>query len=104
MPIFEYRCNDCGHEFEFLQMPNAAKAAACPKCASESLEKLLTGFAVKSAELSAQRVAKARAALKTNKDRVDSQVAESEHIREHVSETLDAFKNLPKDYGKPGSS
>ena len=104
MPIFEYRCNECGHEFEFLKLPSNDKAAACPQCASENLEKLLAGFAVKSAELSQARVAKARAALKTDKNRIDSQVAESEHIREHVAETLDAFKNLPKDYGKPGSS
>src|SRR5687768_11616502 len=100
MPIFEYRCKGCGHEFEFLALPGSAKTAACPECASEDLEKLLTGFAVKSAELSQARVQKARAAMKTNKNRIDQQVSESEHIREHVSETLDAFKNLPKDYGK----
>jgi putative FmdB family regulatory protein len=104
MPIFEYRCNACGHEFEFLLIPSAPTSATCPACSSQDLEKLLAGFAVKSAELSAQRVARARAALKTNKNRIDHQVAEAEHIREHVSETMDAFKNLPKDYGKPGGS
>jgi putative FmdB family regulatory protein len=101
MPIFEYRCNACGHEFEFLLLPTAPKTAACPECASGDLEKVLSGFAVKSAELSQARVKKARAALQQSRNVVDHKVAESEHIREHVSETLDAFKNLPKDHGKP---
>ena len=101
MPIFEYRCNGCGHEFEFLVLPNAPRTPACPECAGADLEKVLSGFAVKSAELSQARVQKARARMKTDKNRIDQQVAESEHIREHVSETLDAFKNLPKDHDKP---
>ena len=101
MPIFEYRCKACGHEFEFLLLPAASKTAACPECASEDLEKVLSGFAVKSAELSQARVQKARAAMKQSRNVVDRQTAESEHIREHVTETLDAFKNLPKDHDKP---
>ena len=31
MPIYEYRCASCGHEFEVLQRMNAA-APACPAC------------------------------------------------------------------------
>lgn len=101
MPIFEYRCTACGHEFEFLQLPTAPKTAACPICGGENLEKLLAGFAVKSAELSQARVEKARAAMKKDKNRIDYNVAQSEHIREHVAETVEAFKNLPKGYDKP---
>jgi putative FmdB family regulatory protein len=101
MPIFEYRCKGCGHAFELLLLPSSPRTAACPECASEELEKVLSGFAVKSAELSQARVKKARAAMQQSRNVVDSKVAESEHIREHVSETLDAFKNLPKDHGKP---
>jgi len=37
MPIFEYRCEDCGHRFEtFL---TSSRRAACPQCKSEKLEK-----------------------------------------------------------------
>jgi putative FmdB family regulatory protein len=44
MPLFEYRCADCGHQFEFLTRGDAAPA--CPKCESRSLEKQLSVFAV----------------------------------------------------------
>jgi putative FmdB family regulatory protein len=44
MPLFEYRCADCGHQFEFLARGGAAPV--CPKCESRSLEKQLSVFAV----------------------------------------------------------
>jgi putative FmdB family regulatory protein len=44
MPLFEYRCADCGHLFEFLT--RSETTPACPKCASQSLEKQLSVFAV----------------------------------------------------------
>jgi putative FmdB family regulatory protein len=46
VPIFEYRCRACGHEFEFLLLPSTP--AACPGCSSRELEKLLSIPAVKS--------------------------------------------------------
>jgi putative FmdB family regulatory protein len=46
VPIFEYSCRSCGHEFEFLLLP--ATTAACPKCQSLDLEKMISIPAVKS--------------------------------------------------------
>jgi putative FmdB family regulatory protein len=46
MPIFEYRCESCGHEFETLVLKGTVPA--CPACKSETLEKLLSIPAVKS--------------------------------------------------------
>lgn len=46
MPIFEYRCEGCGQEFE--QLVRAGTTASCPKCQSTSLERLLSIPAVKS--------------------------------------------------------
>jgi putative FmdB family regulatory protein len=46
MPIFEYRCRACPHEFETLVRPGSP--AACPKCAGADLEKLLSLPAIKS--------------------------------------------------------
>lgn len=44
MPIFEYRCADCGGQFElFVQ---SSTTPACPSCASEQLDKKLSVFAV----------------------------------------------------------
>jgi len=44
MPIFEYSCKECHHEFEALVYGSAK--AACPKCESQKLEPKLSVFAV----------------------------------------------------------
>jgi putative FmdB family regulatory protein len=60
MPIFEYRCQACGHEFEAVVLK--PRVVTCPKCAAETLERLLSVPAVKSDATHAQamRAAKAR--------------------------------------------
>ena len=42
MPLYDYRCRACRHEFEALVRPPAPPA--CPSCASADLERLLSGF------------------------------------------------------------
>jgi putative FmdB family regulatory protein len=44
MPIFEYVCGECGHQFE--RIVRGAEALSCPACASASLQKQLSVFAV----------------------------------------------------------
>jgi putative FmdB family regulatory protein len=44
MPIFEYVCKDCDHEFEALVF--GSDKAACPKCQSKRLTPQLSVFAV----------------------------------------------------------
>ena len=46
MPIFEYVCEKCQHEFEALVFGN--EKAACPKCHSKKLEPQLSVFAAQS--------------------------------------------------------
>ncbi len=48
MPLYEYKCRGCGNEFEVLVRPPASPT--CPGCQSADLERLLSGFAVTSAE------------------------------------------------------
>ena len=43
MPIFEYICKDCNHEFEALVFGKGK--AECPKCQSKKLEPQLSVFA-----------------------------------------------------------
>ena len=40
MPIYGYRCRNCGHEFEILQKMSDAPLKTCPKCSGE-LAKIL---------------------------------------------------------------
>ena len=44
MPIFEYRCESCGHKFEAILF--GEQKAECPKCHTEKLEQQLSTFAV----------------------------------------------------------
>ncbi len=46
MPIFEYRCQDCGVRFEKLIRRDAdIETLACPSCEGQRLEKELSTFA-----------------------------------------------------------
>jgi putative FmdB family regulatory protein len=44
MPIFEYVCKECEHEFEALVF--GKQKAECPKCQSKKLEPQLSVFAI----------------------------------------------------------
>ncbi len=44
MPLYEYACRSCGHQFEYLT--RADRSPACPSCSSTELEKQLSVFAV----------------------------------------------------------
>lgn len=46
MPLYEYRCRDCGHRFEILQrLGEGAEGLACPGCGAEALAKQYSTFA-----------------------------------------------------------
>ena len=46
MPLFEYRCQNCGTKFEALVFSSQAdKPVECENCGSEDTEKLLSTFA-----------------------------------------------------------
>jgi putative FmdB family regulatory protein len=44
MPIYEYKCSDCGAEFEELVSLHAEKNPPCTSCGSEKVEKKLSVF------------------------------------------------------------
>jgi putative FmdB family regulatory protein len=54
MPIFEYRCESCGHKFEAILL--GERTPECPKCHTEKLEKQLSTFAVSAKSSSAAPV------------------------------------------------
>ena len=49
MPIYEYRCSQCGHELETLQRLSEAPLVNCPACGKDTLKKLVSaaGFQLK---------------------------------------------------------
>ncbi|MBP9905446.1 MAG: zinc ribbon domain-containing protein [Rhodoferax sp.] len=50
MPIYEYACRDCGHQFETLVRSDTTPE--CPQCHSIQLEKQLSVFATAGASSS----------------------------------------------------
>lgn len=42
MPIYEYRCTQCGHEFDELQKVDDAPLVDCPECSKAALVKLVS--------------------------------------------------------------
>jgi putative FmdB family regulatory protein len=49
MPIYEYRCDSCGHEFETIQKVSEAPLQTCPECETTALVKKVSaaGFRLK---------------------------------------------------------
>jgi putative FmdB family regulatory protein len=51
MPIYEYRCQSCGHDLEKLQRLSDAALTDCPECGKSALKRLVSaaGFRLKGA-------------------------------------------------------
>lgn len=49
MPVFEYRCECCAHEFQKLVF-SAARAVSCPACASDEVVKRPSTFGMSGVE------------------------------------------------------
>jgi len=47
VPIYEYKCDQCNHQFETLQKINDKPAKTCPECNVDSLRKLVSVAAFK---------------------------------------------------------
>jgi len=49
MPIYEYRCESCGHQEDHLQKISEAPLSKCPACGKKKYKKQLTaaGFQLK---------------------------------------------------------
>jgi putative FmdB family regulatory protein len=46
MPIYDYRCGQCGEVCEVFERSQGHKPDKCPSCGSESLERLVSTFSV----------------------------------------------------------
>jgi putative FmdB family regulatory protein len=45
MPIYDFRCEKCRHEFDYLlKIEESHEKLLCPKCGSKRLKKLVSSF------------------------------------------------------------
>tara|TARA_Y100000589_G_scaffold37156_1_gene31111 strand:- start:580 stop:861 length:282 start_codon:yes stop_codon:yes gene_type:complete len=42
MPIYEYKCSNCGHQFEKIQKFSDQPLKKCPNCDKKTLNKLIS--------------------------------------------------------------
>ncbi len=86
MPLFDFRCQACRHEFEALVRPADTTPLRCPKCSGEQLEKLLPTFAVSSEERTREYATKKRKkeAAIAHRDNVAMDIeAEKHRLEDH---------------------
>ena len=81
MPIYEYECRGCGHQFEFLLLPTNPATPTCPECHSLELERVISMFAVSSDGTRSQALKDGR--KRAASVRRDKAHAEAEYERKH---------------------
>jgi len=82
MPIYEYACRSCGHEFE--QLIRTGDTAACPSCKGQDLERLLSQVTMSSESTRKLHFDRARAKAKLVQR--DKDVAQAEYEKKHHEE------------------
>jgi putative FmdB family regulatory protein len=90
MPIFDYKCKGCGHEFELIVLRTTV--VACPECSGTDLEQLVSGFALSTDSIRQANLKRARAAYAGSKNYKDQKVAEAEEIRDHAPQLVKPAK------------
>ena len=82
MPLYEYRCEGCGEQFEVTQSVNArAEDTVCPHCRAQKAIRLMSAFASK--------------IVGDHKPGFSEMKAYSQ-----LNEKMDKFKKLPPAFGK----
>jgi putative FmdB family regulatory protein len=83
MPLYEFRCNACGVEFEVLVRGNAVQS--CPACESADVKRKVSLFAVSSDAIREANLGGARqTAARTAKDKsIAEQEVAARHSHDH---------------------
>ena len=82
MPIYEYECRTCHHEFE--QLLRTGDTPACPKCQGQDLERLLSHVMMSSENTRQVSFNRARQAAK--RVQRDKDHAQWEYEKKHREE------------------
>ncbi len=78
MPIYDFKCLDCGELFEALVLKSQP---ACPSCQSQKLEQQISTFSVDTASIRQSNISSARKA--NSKIARDKAIADREAILHH---------------------
>jgi putative FmdB family regulatory protein len=99
MPIFEYRCDECGHQEDHLQKSSERPLTKCPACGKKAYKKMLSaaGFQLKGSgwyatdfKTAAKKPAEKKADLKSDAKGETKSDSKSESKTESKPETKKA--------------
>lgn len=98
MPVFEYKCRHCGHQFEYLVL-HSSPAAECPACQKRDLEQQISLCAVSSESTRQANLSAAHA--KAAAVRSEKQRQQHSHLHEHFEDSPSGPKSSdgPSDGG-----
>ena len=84
MPLFEYRCGGCAHEFELL-LQQSGEPSPCPACGSSDLNRILSPSAVRPEQTRRRPSQEIRARNRaTRRDHTEAEARRIEaHYRDH---------------------
>jgi putative FmdB family regulatory protein len=81
MPLYDFSCKNCHHEFEALVRGADFSAIECPKCHGRDVERLVSAPAVSTDD---RRQAAAKdSRLRQIRGRKDAIIADEEYRRKH---------------------
>ena len=105
MPVYEYRCNACGHEFEETQKMADEPIRTCPKCKKKKVERLisLTSFHLKGGGWYSDLYGSAKAGAKAEASEAKPETS-SETKPEAKADTKPETKSETKAEAKPAKA
>jgi putative FmdB family regulatory protein len=112
MPIYEYACAACGHEFEEWQKMSDAPVRTCPKCKKKKVERLIsrTAFQLKGGGWYADLYSSSKPGdgKGDSAEKADSSKAESKDsgssAKESAKDSSGGGEGSPKSAAKAGDS
>src|SRR3989442_15322758 len=105
MPIYEYRCLDCGHQFELMQKFSDPPAETCTSC-SGIVQKLISrsAFHLKGSGWYATDYGRNGGAKDKTEDKSGSESGETKSSETKSSETKSSETKSTSDRGGSGSA
>ena len=92
MPIYEYLCEKCGHEFEREQRITEDPVKTCPSCRARKVRRLIsrTGFVLKGGGWYSDLYSSTKPGASKDGDGADKSDAKSEGKSESKAESKDS--------------
>ena len=103
MPIYEYRCDECGAQKEILQRISDAPLTVCPECGKPALKKLVSaaGFQLKGTGWYVTDFRDKGAKPAAKADKTDKAESKSEKTADAAKPAESTAKEAPKTESAP---